>query len=308
MAPQRAHAARRKASLSAYSGFARTFIAESSKDRVLGLAAEVAFFAVLSLFPGLLIVVSLLSMLDVIVGADLATAVEQRVVDAMNAFLTEQASVVVASVEGLFEQSRGQLLTVATLGALVTLSGAFAVVINALNLAYDTTEQRSWIRRRLLGLLIGIATLVALVLALATLVVGPFLGTGHDLAELIGLGPLFFATWSVLRFPLAAVGLVVWAATLFHVAPNRRSRWRDALPGAFLTTLLWMVASLGFHLYLRLAAGTNPVIGAFGGAVVVMTWVYLLGLALLLGGELNALLARHGRARRAGATDGTSES
>jgi hypothetical protein len=81
------------------------------------------------------------------------------------------------------------VITVATLGALVTLSGAFAVVVEALNLVYDTPEQRSWVRRRLLGLVLGVITPAAAVLALAALVVGPLLGTDQNLAELVGLGP-----------------------------------------------------------------------------------------------------------------------
>lgn len=272
----------------------RRVASDSGEDRVLGLAAEMAFFAVLSVFPGLLIAVGLLGVLDLIVGPDLATAAKRQVVTALGTVLTERGAAAVAAVESLFEQRRGELLTFATAGALVTLSGAFAVTVEALNLAYDVPEGRGWIRRRLLGLALGLATVVAVVLALAALVVGPFLGTGQQLADLVGLGPAFSAAWTVLRVPVVVVGLVLWAATLYHVAPNQRSRWRAALPGAVLTTVLWMVASIGLHLYLAVAAGTNPVIGAFGGGVIVMTWAYLLCLALLLGGELNAVLDARG--------------
>lgn len=272
----------------------RDVVAESADDRLLGLAAEIAFFAVLSLFPGLLVAVGLLGVLDVIVGADVAAGAKRQVVATLDAVLTERAAAAVTSVENLFEQRRGSLLTVATAGALVTLSGAFAVVVDALNLAYDTVERRSWIRRRLLGLLMGVATVVAAALALAALVVGPFLGGGAEIADLVGLGSAFSAAWDALRLPAAFLGLVLWAAALFHYAPNRRRPWRDSLPGAVLTAVLWIAASAGLHLYLTVAAGANPVLGAFGGGVIVMTWLYLLSLALLLGGEWNATLGRAG--------------
>ena len=275
----------------------RRIASDSGEDRVLGLAAEMAFFAVLSVFPGLLIAIGLLGLLDVIIGPDLATAAKVQVVSVLEALLTERGAEAVAAIENLFERRRGELLTFATLGALVTLSGAFAVTVEALNLAYDVPEGRSWIRRRLLGLALGLTTVVAVVLALAALVVGPFLGTGQQLADLVGLGSVFSAIWTVLRLPVVVVGLVLWAAALYHFAPNQRSPWRAALPGAVLTTVLWVVASLGLHLYLAVAAGTNPVIGAFGGGVIVMMWAYLLCLALLLGGELNAVLERRGRRR-----------
>ena len=246
-----------------------------------------------------MIAVGLLGVLDVVVGADVAAGAQRQVVAALDAVLTDRGAAAVASVEDLFEQRRGGLLTVATAGALVTLSGAFAVVVDALNLAYDTVERRSWIHRRLLGLLMGVATVVAAVLALAALVVGPFLGGGARIASLVGLGSAFSAAWDVLRLPAVLLGLVLWAAALFRFAPNRRRRpWRHSLPGAVLTAVLWIAASAGLRLYLTVAAGANPVLGAFGGGVIVMTWLYLLSLALLLGGEWNATLERAGDASR----------
>lgn len=270
--------------------FVRTFLAEVLEDRLLGLAGETAFFAVLSIFPGLLIAASLLGVLDVFVGADLAAQAQSRLVSGIDLVLTDEASGAVGSIQALFEQTRGELLTVAAVGALVTLSGAFAVVINALNIAYDTDERRSWLRRRLLGLLVGVVTMVVVSLALAVLVIGPLFGLGEALADLVGLGAVFTFAWNALRLPLLAVGVVAWTTTLFHYAPSRRTRWRAAVPGAVVTTVLWLAASAGFHVYLRIVAGGNPVLGAFGGGVIVMTWVYLLSLALLLGGELNATL------------------
>lgn len=182
---------------------------EVNRDRLLGLAAETAFFVVLSIFPSLLIAAGLLGLLDSIVGADLAARAQDRVLSSVELVLADEASGAVRSIENLFEQTRGELLTVAAIGALVTLSGAFAVVIGALNVAYDTVEHRSWIRRRLLGLLMGSATVVVVALALAVLVVGPLFGRGEALADLVGLGDAFAFAWNVLRFPVLGVGAVL---------------------------------------------------------------------------------------------------
>jgi len=268
----------------------QTYITEVNQDRLLGLAAETAFFAVLSIFPGLLVAAGLLGVLDSILGPDLAARAQEQVVSALDAVLTGQAAGAISSVESLFAQTRGQLLTLAAAGALVTLSGAFAVVINALNEAYDTVERRTWLRRRLLGLGMALGTLLAVALVLTALVVGPLFGTGHQLAELLGFGAVFRFMWNVLRLPVVIVVLFLWAAALFHFAPNRRTDWRHAVPGAVVTTALWLLATAGFHAYIRVVAEGNPVLGAFGGGVIVMTWVYLLSIALLLGGEFNAVL------------------
>ena len=277
-------------------GFLRVFAAETAQDRLAGLAAETAFFVVLSVFPGLLIAASLLGILDVLVGEGVAVGAREQVVESLRVVLTDDASAAVESVEGLFQNARGQLLTVAGLGGVVTLSTAFGVLVNALNLAYDTTEGRVWWRRRLLGLGLAVGTLLMIALALTVLVVGPLFGRGEGLAELVGLGATFSFLWDVVRLPVMVLGLVGWAVVLFHVAPNRPTRWRDAVPGAVLTAVLWLLGSGGFHLYLLVAAGGNPILGAFGGGVIVMMWVYLLSLALLLGGELNSVLLKQRRA------------
>ena len=276
-------------------GFVRELVREADEDRLPGLAAETAFFAVLSVFPGLLVAVSLLGLLDVVVGAGVAQEAQRQVTDALRLVLSDEAGDAVSAVDDLFESSRGSLLTVATLGALVTLSGGFAVAINALNLAYDAEEGRSWLRRRLVGLLLALGSLVLLVLSLAAFVVGPLLGSGRVIADLVGLGSAFVFVWEVLRVPVLGLVLVGWTTALYRVAPSRRMRWRDALPGALAAVVLWAVVSAGLRLYLEVAADRNPVLGAFGGGVIVMLWLYLLSLALLLGGELNAVLhARRG--------------
>lgn len=278
----------------------RTYVGEVGRDRLVGLAAETAFFAVLSIFPGLLVVVGLIGLLDVIVGAELAAEAQDRVVRGLGLVFSDQASDAVTAVEDLFEQRRGGLLTFATLSALVTLSGAFAIVTNALNLVQDTGESRSWVRRRLLGVVQALGSLVLLVLALAVFVVGPLFGRGEELADLVGLGGVFAFVWDVVRLPaLAAVGLL-WVTALLRYGPARHVPWRQALPGALLTGALWLLATGGFRLYLEIVAGENPVLGAFGGGAIVMTWVFLLSLGLLLGGELNAVLAERARNRPRG--------
>lgn len=269
---------------------ARALVREVRDDRVPGLAAEISFFVVLSLFPGLLIAAGLLSFIDVLLGADVAAQIQERATSTLDAVLTERASPATRSMEAVFEGEMGGLLTFATLGALVTLSGAWAVVIEALNLAYDAQEKRSWLRRRLLGLALGLATLVVVVTTLVVVVIGPLLGQGAELADLVGFGAAFGWIWNLLRVPVLGVIVTAWLVFVFHHAPNRRTPWRASLPGAVTTSVLWLVATAGLHLYLRVAGARNPLLGAFGGGVIVMTWAYLLSLALLIGGELNAIL------------------
>lgn len=271
--------------------FTRTYAGAVDRNRLLGLSAETAFFAVLSIFPGLLVVVGLIGVLDLIVGAELAAQAQSRVVTGLGLVFSDQASDAVTAVEDLFEQRRGGLLTFASLSALLTLSGAFAIVTNALNLVQDTGESRTWARRRLLGVVQALGSLVLLVLALAVFVVGPLFGRGEALADVVGLGKVFVFGWDVARLPVLAAAGLLWVTALLRYGPARRVPWREALPGAVLTGALWLLATGGFRLYLEVVAGENPVLGAFGGGAIVMTWVFLLSFGLLLGAQLNALLA-----------------
>lgn len=273
---------------------------EIVKDRISGLAAEVAFFGVLSIFPGLLMVVAGIGSVDAFVGSDLAVQSQRQIVDFLQLILTDEASAAIEAVEDLFQRGSDGILTAATLLALVGLSRAFAVLAGALNLAYDTEERRPWLKRRLLGLGLSIGTVAMTVLMLVMIVVGPLVGAGTEVARWLGMEEIFNSAWLILRWPAAFVALVAWATTLFHLAPSPpRPRWRDDLPGAILAAVLWLLVSLGLNIYLQVAADANPVYSVLGGGLILLIWLYLLSLSLLLGGELNPLLQNYRRSRSA---------
>lgn len=270
-------------------------VRKCDRDRVLGLAAETAFFAVLGVFPALLVLAAILGSLESVVGSGVAERVEGQVVEALRLVLTDEASGAIASVEQLFNGGF-ELLTVASALAVVSLSTGFATLVNALNLAYSVPETRGWWKRRLLGLALGLASVILGALGLAAVVVGPLFGQGADVANLLGLdadGTL----WQELKMPAAFLALVLWATTLCHLAPAHRIQWWRDLPGGALTAVLWLAASLGLSTYLRFAADGNPVLGALGGGLILMIWIYLLSLSLLIGAELNAVLQEHSGAR-----------
>ena len=281
-------------------------IHKADRDRLLGLAAETAFFAVLTLFPALLVVAAVLGQLSMLVGRDNALRVENGVLDFLDAVLTDTASPAITTVRDLFEGS-GSTLTVASLLALFSLATAFATLINTVTITYDVPETRGWWRRRLLGLLLGVGTVLTGALAVTLLVIGPLFGRAEDVVANVGLGDSYAAVWSYLRWPVAFLSLVVWATTMDHFAPARRSRWRDDLPGGLLTALLWLAASYGLNVYVNTVVTTSPVFGALGGGLILMSWFYLLCVALLAGAELNAiLLARRRHRERLRAADGGS--
>ncbi|HWG94094.1 MAG TPA: YihY/virulence factor BrkB family protein [Mycobacteriales bacterium] len=271
-------------------------VRKADRDRLLGIAAESAFFSVLTLFPALLVAAAVVGQLGAIVGQDAARRVEDAVLTFLDRVLTDAARPVVATVQGLFEGS-GNLLTLATLLALASLATAFATLINTLNIAYEVPETRGWWYRRWLGLLLGLGSVVTGAIAVTVIVIGPLFGRGIDVVAEVGLDEGYAAFWRAVRWPVAFGALVLWATTVQHLTPALRHRWRHDLPGGLLTALLWLTASAGLNLYLTAVVPASPLLGALGGGLILMVWFYLLCVALLAGAVLNAVLAARRRFR-----------
>ncbi len=286
-----AHSGNSPGWLRATAKFVRQLAVAARDDRIGGLAAEVAFFAVLGIFPGLLAVAAALGSLDAVLGDDLAGRAEQRVVDVLNTFLTDRAKGAVEAVRSLFRHRSGGVLSFGMAAAMWAASRGMAGVLRALTEIYDVEERRSVARTRLVALVLAIGSLVAMALILSMLVLGPLLGGGRDLARSLGIGELYVALWEWLSIPVAFLVLAAWAGVVLHSAPHRHTTWRREAAGAIVTAALWLVVSIAFRLYLALFGG-NEVFGVLGGALVILLWVYLLSFALLVGGEVNATLAR----------------
>jgi membrane protein len=268
----------------------RAMASEWSHDRVPDNAASVAFYAVLSLLPAFLALASMLGPLDSLVGGDLAQRVQEEILDFLGSVLTPEADSTVDAARDLFAEDRPGLLTFSLLLAMWTVSRSFAALVRALDVVYDLDDHRSWFSIRATAIVIAIGSMVSAAVMLTAIVVGPLFGTGEQIAEQVGLGDQFAFMWDVFRLPFAFVVLVLWAATIFHVGPDHRTPWRDDLPGALLTGVLWLLFSAGLRVYLELAQTGNAVFGALGGALIVLLWFWLLSLAVLIGGELNQVL------------------
>ena len=261
------------------------------EHRVPGLAAEVAFFALLSVFPGLLGVAAGLGGLDRLFGSELAGQAQREVVAVLETFLTDRAAGTVEAIEALFEGGSAGVFTFGVVAAVWAASRGMATILRALAEIYEAEEIRSRFRRRMVAVALAAASMLLLVLTFAALVLGPLFGAGRAVAEWLGVDAAYGAVWTWLGIPLAFLALLAWAAVVFHSVPHRHVGWRPHIAGAACTGVLWLFVSFGLRLYLQLFGG-NPVFGVLGGALVVLVWLYMLSLALLLGAELNAVLAQ----------------
>ena len=253
---------------------------ETMADDGLGLAAQLAYYFFLALFPALLFVLALASFFPVAQLSDLLPQMLGRFA------APEMVQILREQLVQLSDAGHGGILSIGLLGALWSSSAALVSIIGALNRAYDIEESRPWWKVRLvaIGLTIGLAVFV---LASLTLVMaGPSLA--RLLAERVGLGEAFTWTWMILQWPVAFLFISTAVGLVYYLAPDADQEWVWVTPGALLATALWLIASLGFRLYVVSFADYQASYGALGGVVVLMLWMYLTGLAIVVGAEMNA--------------------
>ncbi len=275
----------------------RAVAREWSKDRVGGLAAEIAFFALLGLFPLVIVVAAALGSFDSLLGAHASAQIENWLIERMTVTFGSD-NTLSATVADLFDGANTGALTAGLVFSVYAASRGFVAVVGSLDVAYGYTTTRGWLSTRLVGFGLTVATVIVSAMVMLMAVVGPLFGVGGRIADRYGAGDGFVVAWDLLRWPLVALVLVGWSATVYHVAPSHRTPWRNEIPGALIATLWWVIVSVGFNRYLNAASsGSNAVFGLLGGALSLMFWLYLMALGLLVGAEVNALL---------GITDGES--
>lgn len=258
-------------------------------------AGTLTYFAMMSLFPALLLGVTLLGVFG-----------QQGLVSQASDYLLrngadpQTAAVVRQALQKVVSSSGGALgfaLVVSIALALNGASGAFAAAGRALNVVYGVKEDRGFVRRKVTDLA---CTLVVIALFLVVLV-ALFLGgkIADDLLGKIGLGSTGKAVWSIARWPLALVAAMVGYGLVYAVAPNRvPRRYRWLTPGAAFGVVLWLVLSIAFAIYIRNFSTYGAAYGAFGAAIVLLLWMYLSANAFLFGAEVNAELERWERGAR----------
>jgi membrane protein len=256
-------------------------------------AGTLTYFAMMSLFPALLLGVTLLGLFG-----------QQGLVsDASDYLLRHGADPKTAGVVGdalnkVISSSGGALgfaLIVSIALAVNGASGAFAAAGRALNVVYGVEEDRGFVQRKATD----IGTTLVVVVLFAVVLVALFLGgqIADDLLGKIGLGSTAASVWSIVRWPLALVTAMVGYAFVYAFAPNvvpRRFRW--ITPGAAFGVVLWIVLSIVFAVYVRNFSTYGAAYGVFGAAIVLLLWLYLSANAFLFGAEVNAELERAERA------------
>ena len=257
---------------------------ETKADNVSLLSAGVAFYALVSLVPGLVAVVSIYGL-----AAD-PSSIGDNVLDLLGAAPSEVQDLVEAQLRSITSSSHARLTLGAILGvavALWTAAKSMKHLVTALNVAYDEEETRGFIRLRAISLLLTAGAVVFVLAAVFAVAVLP------SLLGRTALGSAGRIAVDVIRWPALGVGLMAALAVLYRYGPDRDDpKWRWVSPGAAVATVLWLLASVVFSIYAANFGRYNQTYGSLGAVIVVMLWLYLTVVAVLLGAELNAELER----------------
>jgi membrane protein len=237
----------------------------------------VAFYAMLSIFPALIAVISIYGL---VAEPQSATAQVQKLADIM----PDQArETLTGQLEALTKSAGKGLSLGAALGILAaiwTASAGMKAMIAGINVAYDQIETRKFLKLRGLALLLTLGAIVTMAVAIGIIVVLPVV-TGL-------LGPAGRILLAIVRWPLLAGLMLVGVGVLYRFAPNRRdAKWRWVTAGSVVATLLWLLGSGVFSLYVNSFATYNRTYGVLGAVIILLTWLFLSSFVVLLGAELN---------------------
>jgi membrane protein len=261
---------------------------ESSADNVPILAAGVAFFAFLAIFPAMIAAITLYG-----IFADPETVAAQ--VRDLSAALPEQAQPILADqLQSVASASGGALgigLVVSLLAAVWSASSGTGNLLKAVNIAYDEDESRGFLKVRGIALALTLGAIVFLLLTLALVAVVPVV------LNVLPLGQVGTILAQVLRWVLLVALVVAALAVTYRIAPDRdQPRFSWVTTGSLVATVLWIIGSVAFSLYVNNFGSYNKTYGAIAGVVVLMLWLYLTSYIVLLGAEINAESERQTRA------------
>ena len=273
--------------------------------RTTGHAAEMAFFAVLTLVPSTIAVGSALGFSENLVGSGAVEKAETAASDAVRVLMgPELADVVITPfVHAQLTQPHRDVAIGALLIAWWLSSHLFMATSHALDDCYGVRDHRPTFIQRFIALGFGLVSVAVVAVTAEMMVSGPLGDLTGDPAKTLGIEGAYSAVWSVMRWPIGFALVVAFLICLYRFSANVHHRWRDCLPGAVVGAVLWISAAVAFRLTAGArdwsgVASNDPSVTLIGQAVnaVVSTvlWAYLASIAILLGGELNAVL----RARR----------
>ena len=250
---------------------------------VFGLAAQLAYFFLLSLFPFLLFLITLLGYLPI----DVEVVMEFISVYAPG----EISQLLESNLNNLVQSQRGSLLSISIIGTLWSASNGVNAITKAFNRAYNVTEDRSFLIARLIAMVMTIAMVGVIAMAFLLPIFGEMIGL--YIFSFLGLSEEFIQFWNTSRWIISSLVFLVVLLSLYLLMPNVRIYVKDAIFGAIFATVGWQLVSLGFSYYVQTISDYSATYGSLGAVIILMIWFYISGIIIITGGVINAMIAEN---------------
>lgn len=247
---------------------------------VFGLAAQLAYFFLLSMFPLLILLITLIGYLPI----DKQTLMESLASVAPG----DTMELIDSNLSMLLEQQNTGLLSIGIIGTLWSASNGVNAIMRALNRAYKVEENRPFYLSRLIAIIMMIAMVIVIVVALLLPILGRMIGI--YIFSFVGLSDDFIEFWNTFRWVVSSIVFFIVFLALYWFAPNRKIRLSNAIPGALFTTFSWQLVSLAFSFYVETIGNYSATYGSLGAVIVLMIWFYISGIIIIIGGTINAVV------------------
>lgn len=259
---------------------------EFSKDNLTDWAAVLTYYSVLSIFPAMIVLTAVLGLLG--------PSATQTLIDDVNTMVPGQVGdVLVTAIQELqhSDSVAGSLALLGLAGALWSASGYIGAFMRASNAIYEMPEGRPvW---KTVPLRVGLTLTVVLLLALCAVGVVATGTVAERVGQILGIGSTGVLVWDIAKWPVIAVLVSLTFALLYWASPNvKHPGFRWLTPGGVLAVVVWVLASAGFAFYVANFGSYNKVYGSLGGVIGFLVWLWISNIAVLLGAELDAELAR----------------
>lgn len=255
------------------------------EDDIPGLSAQLAYYFLLSLFPLLIVLFTLLPYFPIPHQDMLGVIRDFAPVEAMD--LIEK------NVNNIMDQRNGGLLSFGIIGTIWSASNGINAIVKAFNKAYNVKESRSFIVSRGMAILLTFGMILVLILAIVLPVFGRQIGL--FLFSQLGYTTEFIKVWNTLSWLVSAIILFLIFTGLYWIAPNVKLKCRSAFPGAVFATVGWIISSIGLTFYVGNISNYSLTYGSIGAIIVLMIWLYISAFIIILGGEINAFYSEKNR-------------
>lgn len=261
-------------------GFFKKLFQKITDGDVTGLAAQLAYFFLLSLFPLLIFMVTLIPYLPV---------AQEDILNVISDYAPgETMDMIQSTINEVMSNRNTGLLSFSIIATIWSASNGMNAIVKSLNDAYEVEETRSFIVTRLMSIVLTIAMIFVFVIALLLPVFGRQIGL--FLFSQFGFSDQFLTIWGAIRWAISPIILFIVFVGLYFIAPSKKIKCLSAVPGAVFAALGWVGASLAFSYYVSNFGNYSATYGSIGGIIVLMIWFYLTGIIIMIGGHINAIM------------------